>query len=190
MVEPNLTPRQQKWFASVREGLERETGKSVTEWIAIASACPQTTQRARLAWLKAEHGLFQNRAIWVLGETFGRETGWDNPNAPIEALWRDPGPRGIMEVPDKVASVNYGTMRTARKSFTAWSRKVQFAAARPVKGGRATLGLALPPSCSGLLSAPRNDAWSERLTSHLSIACPSDIDNEVTSLLTAAWERS
>ena len=44
----HLTERQKKWFASVREGLARDTGKSLEEWVAIAQACPETAPRARL----------------------------------------------------------------------------------------------------------------------------------------------
>jgi len=32
-----LTPQQQKWFASVREGLQRSTGKTVEEWAEIVA---------------------------------------------------------------------------------------------------------------------------------------------------------
>ena len=42
-----LTPRQEKWFASVRASLERDTGKSLAEWVAIARKCPETKSRAR-----------------------------------------------------------------------------------------------------------------------------------------------
>ena len=38
MGQANLTERQQKWFASVRAGLERDTGRSLTEWVEIARA--------------------------------------------------------------------------------------------------------------------------------------------------------
>ena len=31
-----LTAQQKKWFASIREGLQRETGKSLAEWVEIA----------------------------------------------------------------------------------------------------------------------------------------------------------
>jgi hypothetical protein len=190
MAEPNLTPRQQKWFASIREGLERDTGRPLAEWVAIARTCPETTQRARLKWLKAEHGLLQNRAMWVLDEAFGGENGRDNPDALIAALWSDPGSRSIMDAVDSAASANPATIRTARKGFTAWSRKVQFAAARPMKGGGAMLGLALPPSRSILLAASKNEAWSEPLQSRLSLTSPSDVDPGVASLLVAAWEES
>ena len=36
----NLTPRQQKWFASVQASLVRDTGKTLDEWVAIATSCP------------------------------------------------------------------------------------------------------------------------------------------------------
>ena len=71
MPEPNLTERQQKWFAAVRAGLERDTGKSMDEWVAIARTCPETGHRARLKWLKDHHGLLQNRASQVLSKAFG-----------------------------------------------------------------------------------------------------------------------
>jgi len=45
-----LTDRQRAWFASVREGLERDTGKSLEAWAQIALTCPQTAHRARLKW--------------------------------------------------------------------------------------------------------------------------------------------
>jgi hypothetical protein len=55
MPEANLTDRQQKWFATIRAGLERDTGKSMDEWVAIARGCPETAHRARLKWLKDHH---------------------------------------------------------------------------------------------------------------------------------------
>ena len=76
-----LTPRQQKWFASVRESLERETVRSLEDWVAIARTCPETKPRARLAWFKAEHGLGQNRASYVLSVAFPSDLPtWDNPD--------------------------------------------------------------------------------------------------------------
>jgi hypothetical protein len=41
-IEPeNLTARQKKWFASIREGLQRETGNSLAELVEIARTCPE-----------------------------------------------------------------------------------------------------------------------------------------------------
>jgi hypothetical protein len=92
-----LTAQQQKWFASIREGLQRETGKSLAEWVEIAKACPETRPRARLKWFKDTHGLLQNRASYVLGEAFPSGEGWDEPVALRDALWRDPTQRAILD---------------------------------------------------------------------------------------------
>jgi hypothetical protein len=37
MPDPGgLTERQQKWFAAVQDGLERDTGKTLAAWAALA----------------------------------------------------------------------------------------------------------------------------------------------------------
>jgi hypothetical protein len=81
----NMTERQRKWFASVREGLHKETGKTLAEWVAIAMTCPENRPRARLKWFKETHGLLQNRAMYVLREAFPSKAGWDEPDALQEA---------------------------------------------------------------------------------------------------------
>ena len=78
-VEPeHLTEQQKKWFASVREGLQRDTGKSLAEWVEIARTCPEAKHRARLKWFKDTHGLLQNRASYVLGEAFPARRGLES----------------------------------------------------------------------------------------------------------------
>ncbi len=163
MPEPNLTERQSRWFASVRDSLERDTGKTLAEWVAIARTCPEEGHRARLRWLKDNHGLLQNRASHVLGEAFGGMS-WREPDGLIDALWTDPASRAVFEAIDRRATELASVVRTARKGFTAWSAKVQFAAARPVRLGRAILGVALTADASPRLSPDNPRSWSERLT--------------------------
>ena len=38
--EASLTDQQRRWFASVREGLERETERSLEAWVEIAPRLP------------------------------------------------------------------------------------------------------------------------------------------------------
>ena len=64
----SMTARQEKWFASILESLERETGKTMDEWVAIALTCPETKPGARKAWFKAVHGIGTNRASIILGK--------------------------------------------------------------------------------------------------------------------------
>ncbi len=81
-------------------------------------------------------------------------------------------------------------MLTARKRYTAWSRKVQFAAARPAKGGKAMLGLAVACDAHARLEAPKNESWSERLKARVLVGSPAEVDAEIEALLRAAWEKA
>ena len=187
----HLTERQKKWFASVQEGLERETGKSLEDWVAIAKICPETKPRAQLAWLKANHGLGQNRASYVLSVAFPSErTTWDKPDEARAALWTDPASTAILETLETAVAGFDGLVTGQRKGFTAWSRAFQFAAAKPVRDGTAVLGLAVGPDASPRLLEPKNESWSERLKAKLPLASPTDVDDEVRALLKAAFERS
>ena len=186
-----LTPQQRKWFTSVREGLERETGKSLAEWVEIAKACPETGHRARLKWFKDTHGLLQNRASYVLGEAFPSTTpGWDEPAALRAALWTDPAQRVLFEAVEAAVKDFPDLVVGQRKGYSAWSRNYQFAAVRPVKGG-ARLGLAAAPDADPRLQpAKPNEGWSERLKSVLVLGAPGDVDAGVKALLKASWAGS
>lgn len=187
---PALSPRQEKWFASVREGLERETGKSLNAWAKIARKCPHEGHRARLKWLKDEHGLGQNRASAVLDAAFG-DLGWDQPDALVDALWPDADQRAIYEAVAKLALKLPETRLTPRKGYTAFVRSFQFAAIKPVKGGGARLGLALAPDVSPLLSpAKAKESWSDRLKAVLELAGAKSVSAQVVALLKAAHDAS
>lgn len=52
-----LTEQRRKWFASVRKGLARDTGRTLEQWAEIARTCSETRRSARLQWLKDMHGI-------------------------------------------------------------------------------------------------------------------------------------
>ena len=94
---PGLTERQQKWFASVEASLERDTGKTLDEWVAIARTCPHDKPKARADWLREHHGLGVNRCAHVLSVAFPGAMGWDEPDALRTALWKDPQSEAICQ---------------------------------------------------------------------------------------------
>jgi hypothetical protein len=188
MPAPNLTPRQQKYFDSMRASLERDTGRALADWVAIAKTCPETGHRARLKWLKDRHGLLQNHGTHVLSEAFGSTMSWMEPEKLLAALWIDPTSRAIFEAVDVAARKPNAVIQTARKGYTAWSREVQFAAVRPVKGGKVMLGLAVAPEASPRLEAPRSESWSERLKARTLLSAPAKVDGEIEGLLKRAWD--
>jgi hypothetical protein len=190
MPEPHLTERQRKYFASLQASLERETGKTLDAWVAIARTCPETGHRARLRWLKDNYGLLQNHGSHVLSEAFESAMSWQEPDKLLEALWVDPASSAIFHAVDVAARAPGEVILGPRKGYTAWSRNFQFAAAKPVKGGKLMLGLALAPDASARLETPKNESWSERLKARTLLASPAEVDSEIGPLLRAAWERS
>jgi hypothetical protein len=185
-----LTERQRKWFASVRSGLERDTGKTLDEWVAIVRTCPENSTRGRIQWLKDRHGLGVNRAATILSEAFPSGMGWDEPEKLREALWTDPASTAIFQAVEAAVARLPEVVTGQRRGFSAWSRKVQFAAVRPLKGGKARLGLAVPADADPRLETPKNEGWSERLKGALTLASPAEVDAGVEALLRQAWERS
>ncbi|MGZ9100520.1 MAG: DUF4287 domain-containing protein [Brevundimonas sp.] len=149
-----LTERQRKWFASVEANFETATGRPVAVWVDILKGCPETRPKAQAAWLKATHGLGANHAAHILSAARpGDAMGWDDAEGLRAALWAEPRALAILEALERAAAGVEGVISGQRKGYTAFSRAVQFAAIRPLKGGRALLGLKLDPALSPRLAA-------------------------------------
>lgn len=187
-----LTERQKKWFATVQANLEASTGRPLADWVEIVRGCPETTRKGRAAWLKTEHGMGANHAAQILHAADPEDGGhgWDDPQALRAALWKEPAALAVLEAVEAVAAGVEGVISGQRKGYTSFSRAVQFAAIRPLKGGRALLGLKLEPEASPRLTAPtRKEGWSERLTAVLELADAASVDAEAAELFRRAAER-
>ena len=189
---PGLTERQRKWFASVQASLERDTGKTLDEWVAIARSCPHDKPRARGDWLREHHGLGVNRAAHVLSVAFPTaDPGWDDGPALRAALWKDPASEAILQALEAAVARLPEITTGQRKTYTAFSRKVQMAAARPIKGGHALVGFAVEPATDPRLQ-PRgkSESWGDRLKGQMLLTSPGEVDASIEALLRQAWERS
>jgi Domain of unknown function (DUF5655)/Domain of unknown function (DUF4287) len=191
IASASLTEQQQKWFASVREGLVRDTGKTLEQWAEIARKCPETKPGARVKWLKERYGLGVNRAAIVLDVAFaGDNMGWGSPEALIASLWKDPVQLKIHDALVAAAKKFDGAIVGEKKSFTGFSRNYQFAAARPTKDG-VRLGLTVDPKSSKRLGPPKkNEGWSDRNKSVTVLTSTKDVDAELKKLLKAAFDAS
>ncbi|MES2343800.1 MAG: DUF4287 domain-containing protein [Pseudomonadota bacterium] len=185
-----LSPRQQKWFTTARASLEKDTGKTLDEWVAIAKTCPETKTMTRIAWMKEHHGLGMNRANIVMSAAFPTGSAWDEPVKLRQALWKDPAATAIFETVERVAIALPNVVAGQRKAFTGFSRNFQFASAKPIKGGQVVLGLAVTPDADPRLEAPKAEGWSERLKSKTTLASAADLDDRLRALIKQAWEAS
>jgi hypothetical protein len=185
-----MTPRQEKWFASILESMERETGKTLDDWVAIARTCPETRPGARKAWFKTHYGIGTNRASVILGKAFPETAHWAEPDNLRNVLWADGGARAILEAIEAAVADLPELVSAQRKGFTAFSREFQFAAARPVKGGGAMLGIAVALDAAPRLEPRGSESWSERLKAKMPITSPDQVDANLKALLRQAWENS
>ena len=184
-----LTERQQKWFATVKANFEAKSGKTLAAWVKIAKTCPHAGHRARLTWLKDNYGLGQNHGTFVLSEAFPPDgPSWDDADALRAALWSDKASLKILEALEKATKGVGDVLKGQRKGYTAFSKDVQFAAIRPLKGGKALLGLKLDPTTSKRLTpSVRKESWSERLSSVVELESAKDVDAELKALFAKAY---
>jgi hypothetical protein len=186
-----MSARSAAWMAAVTASLERDTGKTLDQWVKIAKTCPETTPKKRADWLRANHGLGVNRAAQIFSVAFPSGPSWDQPDALLDLLWKDKNGRAIY---DKVAALVRKEFPSAiigpRKSFVTFSRNIQFAGILPAKDGKAELGLPVPVSASRRLTPMKNGRpWAEKHTAILVLSSPKDVDAEVKRLLKLAWEK-
>ena len=171
--------------------MQRETGKTLEEWVEIVRReCQETKPKARADWLKATYGIGQNRAATIFSVAFPSTMGWDDADGLRAALWTDPASAAILTAVEAAVADFPDLVTGQRKTFTAWSRKSQFAALKPAKGGGASLGLAVASDASPRLAEPKSEGWSERLKAKVALASPADVDADIKALLKAAWDRS
>ena len=190
MANETLTEQQKNWMAKVTQSLQATTGKTLAEWVAIAKTNPETKPKARQKWLKDHHGLGQNYAMMVLHAA--AEDAGERPrdvDAFRTALWKEPQALSVLQAVEAALAPLDGLVTGQRKGFTAFSRKFQFAALRPAKGG-VRLGLALPVDADPRLQPAQNEGWSERCTATLVLTDAAQVDAAVKELLTEAWRRS
>ncbi len=188
-MSSNLTPRQEAWFASVKASLERDTGKPLADWVEIVKRdCQETERRKQEAWLKATYGMSMIRAGQIVHALSPEIDPWEDAQNLRAALWKDEVSTAILTAFEAVIAGIPDVVATQRKGYSAWSRQVQFAALKPVRGGKASLGIAVPPQSDSRLIPFRNESWSERLKSTCPLTSPTDIDDSLVLLVHKAWQ--
>jgi hypothetical protein len=176
---------------AVTASLQRDTGKTLDQWVKIAKTCPETAPRKRRLWLKENHGLGANRAAQIFSVAFPSGPSWDQPDALLDLLWKDKNGRAIYDAVAKMARKEFPAVIIGpRKSFVTFSRGIQFMGILPAKDGKAEMGLPLPVSTSKrLIPMKSGRPWAEKHTAILVLSSPKEVDAEVKRLLKLAWDR-
>ena len=68
-----------------RESLKEQTGRSLGAWLTLVKASGPPGEKERIAWLKQEHRLGTNSAIWIAQRASGKEADMDSPETYLKA---------------------------------------------------------------------------------------------------------
>jgi hypothetical protein len=183
----------QKW---IRE-LPEKTGRSLEEWIALVKKSGPKTEKERREWLKKEHKLGTNSAMFIAERAEGRGTEEDTPegylraaDGYVEAMFS--GPKSALRpLYDELVglALAIGAKASPGKTAVSLYRNHVFANLKPSTNTRIDLGLAL-----GNMKSPKRliDTGGyekkDRITRRIEVKSGADIDDELKKWLRKAWE--
>ena len=169
--------------------IERRTGRSMDELVALVAASGLEKHGQIVAWLKTEHGLGHGDANLV-ALTARRGSVVDQPTDDLlDAMYA--GPKAALRpFHDQVIAVARGfgddVELAPKQAYVSLRRSKQFGTVGPASGGRLEVGLNL----KGVEPAGRLEATTGMCTHRVRLSSPDDFDAEVRGWLREAYERA
>jgi hypothetical protein len=178
--------------------MKAKTGRSLEEWLEVVADEGPSTEKERVAWLKAKHGLGTNNAGCIAessvgkGELFTAEGYLRLAGQYVEDLFA--GPKAALRpVYDALLATGLQLGKDVRvcpcKTFVPLYRGHVFAQIKPTTRTRIDLGLALKNTKTPKrLIDTGGFAKKDRITRRIEISSVEDIDEEVRRWMQAAYE--
>jgi hypothetical protein len=168
--------------------IEKATGRSMDEWVALVQASGKERHSDIVAWLKTEHGFSHGNANLV-ALTAKRGTVTGGGDALIDAMYAGPKAQ-LRPLHDRVVELAKGlgpdVELAPKQAYVSLRRSKQFATVGPGPGGRLEIGLNL----KGVEAAGRLEPSSGMCTHRVRLASPEELDTEVIAWLREAYERA
>jgi hypothetical protein len=185
----------QKWIAE----LKGKTGRSLEEWIALIRKHGPEEEKAQREWLKKEHGLGTNYAMFLAERAAGRGAEMDTPEGYLAAAEQfveemfSGGKAGLRPLYDELLRVCLDTGPDAKacpcQTIVPLYRNHVFAQIKPATRTRIDLGFALGArKAEGRLIDTGGYAKKDRITHRIPIESAGDVNEEVKRWLRIAYE--
>ncbi len=182
-----------------RESLKERTGRTLAAWVALVKKSGPAGEKERIAWLKQEHRLGTNSAIWIAQRASGKETDMDSPEAYLKAaeryvktMFRGPySPLRLLydELLRLGLSLGEDVKACPCKTMVPLYRNHVFAQIKPATRTRIDFGFALGArKGGGRLMETGGYAKQDRITHRIGIESVDQIDAEVKRWLKAAYD--
>lgn len=179
---------------AIERNLPAKTGKTLAQWAALAKRDGPGDRKARVAWLRREHGLGGTTAMLIAYAAEGRRPADDyaDGDALVAAMYsgKKTELRPLHEAALSAARrLGTDVTASARKTYVSLVRKRQFAALQPSTSDRVDLGLVLP----GVRARGRLEATTTvgggRVTHRIALRARKDVDAFVRRWLKEAYDR-
>src|SRR5580700_6696501 len=133
--------------ASSLANLKERTNRTLDEWVRVFKKSGPATEKERIAWLKQEHGITTNYALWIAKRVDGTGSAADyDPDAMVEAMFAGKK-AGLRPIYDRMLALAFELGKDVRvspcKTIVPFYRKHVFAQAKPTTATRVDIGFAL-----------------------------------------------
>ena len=183
---------------SIITAMKDKTGRSLEDWLELVGNDGPATEKERLAWLKAKHGLGANYAGCIAeisvgkGELFTAEGYLRLAPKYVENLFAG-SKAGLRPVYEALLAVGLKLGKDVRvspcKTFVPLYRNHVFAQIKPTTRTRIDFGLALKDTKTPKrLIDTGGFAKKDRITRRIEISSVADIDDEVRRWLKTAYD--
>jgi Domain of unknown function (DUF5655)/Domain of unknown function (DUF4287) len=181
------------------DSLPAKTGRSLEQWLALIKKEGPPNEKERRDWLKQEHGLGTNAALWMAERADGKGSEEDTPEGYlkaaatyVEAMFAG-NKAGLRPLYERVlaiaASLGTDVKACPCQTIVPLYRKHVFAQLKPSTRTRLDLGFALRDlPAEGRLIDTGGFAKKDRITHRMPLSAESDIDKEVERWLKRAYD--
>jgi predicted transport protein len=181
---------QDKAIQTMMDNLQKNTGKSLSEWIDMVKKLGFSKHGEIMAWLKGEQGLTHGFANMIALKARSADAGSaDNPEDLIPAQYK--GKDSLLPIYERlrayIQSLGDDIEFAPKNAYVSVRRKKQFALLQPATKTRFDLGIQLKgQEATGKLQAA---AGANAMCSHkMALAGIQDLDEEVYTWLKKAYE--
>jgi Domain of unknown function (DUF5655)/Domain of unknown function (DUF4287) len=182
-----------KMEASSLANLKERTGRTLDEWVRIVKKSGPATEKERIAWLKQEHGITTNYALWIAKRVDGEGSAADyDPDAMVEAMFAGKK-AGLRPIYDQMLRLAFELGKDVRvcpcKTIVPFYRKHVFAQVKPTTATRIDMGFAFKDmEPTGKLISTGGFEKGDRISHRIPIGSVAEIDKDVRKWLKHAYE--
>jgi len=174
----------------VRQNLEKKTGKSLVQWIAVLKQSKLKDKKAAIAYLKTEHSLGHFQAQAVFESSQGIVVYGDDKSL-IEGLFSTSSMlRTYRDIEKKVLKLGEDIRIKPCKTYIPFYRKYQFLLIKPTKDSEFFIGLNLPEDFVDDRCTIGRTGGSVRINQYYIVKNSKDMDNGLMEIIALAYKQN